>query len=97
MVSGASGAMQVVQMGQGGQAVMLPQAAIQVATANGQIQMLPVSSLAGTGQPIVLQQSQAPQILQTPDGQTYLYSPNIQIDGTQVQQQTQPTGKLKIL
>ncbi|XP_043278900.1 nuclear transcription factor Y subunit alpha isoform X2 [Venturia canescens] len=87
MVGGAGGTVQVVQMGQGGQTMMLPQA-IQVAGPNGQIQVVPVSSLAGAGQQIVIQQPQTPQIIQTPDGQTYIYQP-VQLDG-QVQQ-TQPT------
>ncbi|XP_011498214.1 PREDICTED: nuclear transcription factor Y subunit alpha isoform X1 [Ceratosolen solmsi marchali] len=88
MVGGAGGTVQVVQMGQGGQAMMLPQA-IQVAAPNGQIQVVPVSSLAGAGQQIVIQQPQTPQIIQTPDGQTYIYQP-VQLEG-QVQQQAQPT------
>ncbi|XP_012138193.1 nuclear factor Y-box A isoform X3 [Megachile rotundata] len=87
MVGGAGGTVQVVQMGQGGQAMMLPQA-IQVAAPNGQIQVVPVSSLTSTGQQIVIQQPQTPQIIQTPDGQTYIYQP-VQLEG-QVQQ-AQPT------
>ncbi|XP_068991947.1 nuclear transcription factor Y subunit alpha isoform X1 [Neodiprion pinetum] len=84
---GSGGAVQVVQMGQGGQTMMLPQT-IQVAAPNGQIQVVPVSSLAGAGQQIVIQQPQTPQIIQTPDGQTYIYQP-VQLEG-QVQQ-AQPT------
>ncbi|XP_008559893.1 nuclear transcription factor Y subunit alpha isoform X2 [Microplitis demolitor] len=87
MVGGAGGTVQVVQMGQGGQAMMLPQA-IQVAGPNGQIQVLPMSSLTGGGQQLVIQQPQTPQIIQTPDGQTYIYQP-VQLD-SQVQQ-AQPT------
>ncbi|XP_066588001.1 nuclear transcription factor Y subunit alpha isoform X2 [Prorops nasuta] len=87
VVGGAGGTVQVVQMGQGGQAMMLPQA-IQVAAPNGQIQVVPVSSLAGAGQQIVIQQPQTPQIIQTPDGQTYIYQP-VQLDGPV--QQAQPT------
>lgn len=87
VVGGAGGTVQVVQMGQGGQAMMLPQA-IQVAAPNGQIQVVPVSSLTSTGQQIVIQQPQTPQIIQTPDGQTYIYQP-VQLEG-QVQQ-AQPT------
>lgn len=89
VVGNASGTVQVVQMGQGGQTMMLPQA-IQVAAPNGQIQVLPVSSLTNPGQQIVIQQPQTPQIIQTPDGQTYIYQP-VQIEG-QVPQ-AQPTGK----
>ncbi|XP_074110198.1 nuclear factor Y-box A isoform X2 [Cotesia typhae] len=90
---GGGGTVQVVQMGQGGQAMMLPQA-IQVAGPNGQIQVLPMSSLAGGGQQLVIQQQpQTPQIIQTPDGQTYIYQP-VQLDN-QVQQ-TQQTGNFII-
>lgn len=88
VVGSTGGTVQVVQMGQGGQTMMLPQA-IQVAP-NGPIQVLPVSSLTSTGQQIVIQQPQTPQIIQTPDGQTYIYQP-VQLEG-QVQQ-AQPTGK----
>ncbi|XP_043520388.1 nuclear transcription factor Y subunit alpha isoform X3 [Frieseomelitta varia] len=87
VVGSAGGTVQVVQMGQGGQAMMLPQA-IQVAAPNGQIQVVPMSSLTSTGQQIVIQQPQTPQIIQTPDGQTYIYQP-VQLEG-QVQQ-AQPT------
>ncbi|XP_014209459.1 nuclear transcription factor Y subunit alpha isoform X2 [Copidosoma floridanum] len=90
MVGGANGTVQVVQMGQAscqGQTVMLPQA-IQVAAPNGQIQVVPMSSLTGAGQQIVIQ-PQTPQIIQTPDGQTYIYQP-VQLDN-QIQQQPQPT------
>lgn len=89
VVGSTGGTVQVVQMGQGGQTMMLPQA-IQVAAPNGQIQVVPVSSLTSTGQQIVIQQPQTPQIIQTPDGQTYIYQP-VQLEG-QVQQ-AQPTGK----
>jgi len=88
VVGSTGGTVQVVQMGQGGQTMMLPQA-IQVASPNGQIQVVPVSSLTSTGQQIVIQQPQTPQIIQTPDGQTYIYQP-VQLEG-QVQP-AQPTG-----
>ncbi|XP_034935458.1 nuclear transcription factor Y subunit alpha isoform X2 [Chelonus insularis] len=87
MVGGAGGTVQVVQMGQGGQAMMLPQT-IQVAAPNGQIQVVPVSSLAGGGQQLVIQQPQTPQIIQTPDGQTYIYQP-VQLENQVAQ--SQPT------
>ncbi|EZA57894.1 nuclear transcription factor Y subunit alpha isoform X2 [Ooceraea biroi] len=87
VVGSAGETVQVVQMGQGGQTMMLPQA-IQVAAPNGQIQVVPVSSLTSTGQQIVIQQPQTAQIIQTPDGQTYIYQP-VQLEG-QVQQ-AQPT------
>ncbi|KAF7988153.1 hypothetical protein HCN44_007647 [Aphidius gifuensis] len=75
----------VVQMGQGNQAMLLPQV-IQVAGPNGPIQVLPMSSLTGGGQPIVIQQPTTPQIIQTPDGQAYIYQP-VQMDQSQ---QSQP-------
>ncbi|XP_044747706.1 nuclear transcription factor Y subunit alpha [Coccinella septempunctata] len=54
-----------------------------------QIQVLPVSSLqAGQGQ-VLLQQPQQTQIVQTPDGQTFIYQP-ISIDNTALQH-SQPT------
>lgn len=87
VVGGTGGTVQVVQMGQSGQAMMLPQA-IQVAAPNGQIQVVPMPNLTSTGQQIVIQQPQTPQIIQTPDGQTYIYQP-VQLEG-QVQQ-AQPT------
>lgn len=90
VVGGTGGTVQVVQMGQSGQAMMLPQA-IQVAAPNGQIQVVPMPNLTSTGQQIVIQQPQTPQIIQTPDGQTYIYQP-VQLEG-QVQQ-AQPTGWL---
>lgn len=88
MVGGAGGALQVLQMSPTGGAMMLPQT-LQVAGPNGQIQVVPVSSLAGNQQ-IVIQQPQTPQIIQTPDGQTYIYQP-VQLEG-QIPQ-TQPTGE----
>lgn len=87
MVSGAGGNVHVLQMGQGNQTMLLPQA-IQVAGPNGQIQVVPMSSLTSGGQPIVIQQPTAPQIIQTPDGQAYIYQP-VSMDQTQ---QTQPQG-----
>ncbi|XP_018321835.1 nuclear transcription factor Y subunit alpha isoform X2 [Agrilus planipennis] len=56
-----------------------------------QIQVVPVSSLqAGTGQePILLQQPQQAQIVQTADGQTFIYQP-VAIDNATIQS-PQPT------
>ncbi|PNF21529.1 hypothetical protein B7P43_G12714 [Cryptotermes secundus] len=93
--------LQVNQAGQmlhsGGQQIMLhavPQGAqaIQVATQSGQalqqIQVVPVSSLqSSSAQQIVIQQPQQAQIIQTSDGQTFIYQP-MQLDGVQ---QAQPT------
>ena len=90
-VTFGGGGVQVVQMGQGGQTMMIPQT-IQVSSPSGGIQVVPVSSLAGGNQQIVIQQPQTPQIIQTPDGQTYIYQP-VQLDGQM--QQSQPTGNHK--
>ncbi|KAK7862122.1 hypothetical protein R5R35_012237 [Gryllus longicercus] len=89
---------QVIQ-GANGQQIMVhavPQGAqtIQVAAQGGQalqqIQVVPVSSLQGSGAPqqIVIQQPQQAQIIQTSDGQTFIYQP-MQLDGAV--QQAQPT------
>lgn len=91
---------QVIQ-GANGQQIMVhtvPQngQTIQVATPSPQgmqqIQVVPVSSLqtATQGQ-IVIQQPQQAQIIQTADGQTYIYQP-VPIENAL--QQTQPTGKI---
>lgn len=56
-----------------------------------QIQVVPVSSLQGAAQgQILLQQPQQAQIVQTADGQTFIYQP-VAIDNTSLQ--AQPTGK----
>ncbi|XP_066998882.1 nuclear transcription factor Y subunit alpha isoform X2 [Anabrus simplex] len=89
---------QVIQ-GANGQQIMVhavPQnaQAIQVATQGGQalqqIQVVPVSTLQGSGahQQIVIQQPQQAQIIQTSDGQTFIYQP-MQLDNAV--QQAQPT------
>lgn len=88
---------QVIQ-GANGQQIMLhtvPSTAGQIQGAQGlqQIQVLPVSSLqaASGGQtPILLQQPQQAQLVQTPDGQTFIYQP-VPIDNAALQQ-AQPTG-----
>lgn len=88
---------QVIQ-GANGQQIMvhaMPQnGQIQVAPSTQQIQVVPVSSLqaAGTQGQILLQQPQQAQILQTADGQTFIYHP-VALDNTTIQaQQQQPTG-----
>lgn len=87
---------QVIQ-GANGQQIMVhtvPQnSQIQVAPgAQGlqQIQVVPVSSLQ-TAQGQVLVQPQQAQIVQTADGQTFIYQP-VAIDNATIQQ-AQPTGK----
>ncbi|KAK3932470.1 Nuclear transcription factor Y subunit alpha [Frankliniella fusca] len=94
---------QVVQVNQGqvlagGQQIMVhavPQAqqTIQLATPNGQgiqqLQVLPITALQGGGpQQILIQQPQQAQIIQMPDGNTFICQPN-PVENT-VQQQ-QPT------
>jgi nuclear transcription factor Y, alpha len=94
---------QVLQVGQGqvlqgsnGQQIMLqtlPQGTqtIQMGQGNN-IQVLPMSALQGSGgtQQLVLQQQ--PQLIQTSDGQTFIYQPMpVENQGGVVQQQ-QPTG-----
>ncbi|KAF5280151.1 hypothetical protein FQA39_LY18127 [Lamprigera yunnana] len=84
---------QVIQ-GTNGQQIMvhtLPQTGqLQGAQSIQQIQVVPVSSLQGTAQgQILLQQPQQAQIVQTADGQTFIYQP-VAIDNTNLPQ-TQPT------
>ena len=88
---------QVIQGANGQQIVVhtVPQSGqIQVAQATQglqQIQVVPVSSLQGAqGQILLQQQPQPAQIVQTPDGQTYIYQP-VAIDNTAIQQ-AQSTG-----
>lgn len=69
-------------------------AQIQQATAGAggtvqQIQVVPVTASLPNGQQILLQQPNQPQIVQTPDGQTFIYQPAT-IDNTAIQQ-SQPT------
>ncbi|KAK5643996.1 hypothetical protein RI129_007841 [Pyrocoelia pectoralis] len=84
---------QVIQ-GANGQQIMVhtvPQPG-QLPNAQGiqQIQVVPVSSLQGTSQgQILLQQPQQAQLVQTADGQTFIYQP-VAIDNTNIPQ-TQPT------
>ncbi|XP_065343496.1 nuclear transcription factor Y subunit alpha [Cloeon dipterum] len=91
---------QVLQVGQGqvlqgsgGQQIMLqtlPQGTQTIQMAPGNIQVLPMSAIQGsTGtQQIVLQQQ--PHLIQTSDGQTFIYQPMVENQGGVVQQ-TQPT------
>lgn len=85
---------QVIQ-GANGQQIMVHTVAPGTQTGQGplqQIQVLPVSSLQ-TATPqgqIVIQQPQQAQIIQTADGQTYIYQP---VPLENALQQTQPAGK----
>lgn len=89
---------QVIQ-GANGQQIMVhtvPQnSQIQVAPAGTQglqqIQVVPVSSLQTTQGQVLVQPQQA-QIVQTADGQTFIYQP-VAIDNAAIQQ-AQPTGKM---
>ena len=82
---------QVIQ-GANGQQIMVhavPQSGqLQVAAPGTQIQVLPVSSLQTTQGQVLLQQPQQAQLVQTADGQTFIYQP-VTIDNTAIQQ---PTG-----
>lgn len=88
---------QVIQ-GANGQQIMVhavPPGQIQVAAPGGtqgiqQIQVVPVSSLQQTGQVLVQPQQQTAQLVQTADGQTFIYQA-IGIDGASLPQAT-PTG-----
>lgn len=88
---------QVIQ-GANGQQIMVhavPQSGqIQVAPAGTQslqqIQVLPVSSLQTAQGQVLLQQPQQAQIVQSLDGQTFIYQP-VAIDNATLQQ-AQPTG-----
>ncbi|KAL0273076.1 UNVERIFIED_CONTAM: hypothetical protein PYX00_005835 [Menopon gallinae] len=90
-VNSSSQVQQVIQGANGQQIVVhaVPQPAnpIQVAPGNGQIQVVPVQSLqAPAPQQIVFQPQQGqPQIIQTADGQTYIYQP------TAIENTVQPT------
>ncbi|XP_022903205.1 nuclear transcription factor Y subunit alpha [Onthophagus taurus] len=86
---------QVIQ-GANGQQIMvhtMPQNGQIQVTPGGQglqqIQVLPVSSIQGTQGQILLQQPQQAQILQMPDGQTFIYHPVV--DNTTIQPAVQPT------
>lgn len=90
---------QVIQGANGQQIVVhsVPSAGQTIQLQGGQalqsVQVLPVSNLptaiqGGTGQ-LVIQPQQA-QIIQTPDGQTYIYHP-VQVENTPALQQAQPT------
>lgn len=88
---------QVIQ-GANGQQIMVhavPPGQIQVATPGGtqgiqQIQVVPVSSLQQTGQVLVQPQQQTAQLVQTADGQTFIYQA-IGLDGGSLPQAT-PAG-----
>lgn len=86
MIQGANGQQIMVHtMPQNGQIQVAPSTqGIQ------QIQVVPVSSLQGAQGQILLQQPQQAQIVQTADGQTFIYQP-VALDNTAIQQAT-PTG-----
>ncbi|KAK6625697.1 hypothetical protein RUM43_005996 [Polyplax serrata] len=90
-VNPTSQVQQVIQGANGQQIVVhtVPQATnqIQVTPTSGQIQVVPVQSLqTAAPQQIVFQPQQAqPQIIQTADGQTYIYQP------TTIENTVQPT------
>ncbi|KAK9712195.1 CCAAT-binding transcription factor (CBF-B/NF-YA) subunit B [Popillia japonica] len=83
MIQGANGQQIMVHtMPQNGQIQVAPSTqGIQ------QIQVVPVSSLQGAQGQILLQQPQQAQIVQTADGQTFIYQP-VALDNTAIQQAT---------
>lgn len=88
---------QVIQ-GANGQQIMvhtMPQnSQIQVAPGAQQIQVVPVSSLQTSAQgQILVQQPQQAQIIQTADGQTFIYHPMALDNSATIQAQSTPTGK----
>lgn len=93
---------QVIQ-GANGQQIMVhavPPGQIQVAAPGNtqgiqQIQVVPVSSLQQTGQVLVQPQQQTAQLVQTADGQTFIYQA-IGLEGGSLQQAT-PTGEFYLL
>nr|XP_018897929.1 PREDICTED: nuclear transcription factor Y subunit alpha-like [Bemisia tabaci]XP_018897930.1 PREDICTED: nuclear transcription factor Y subunit alpha-like [Bemisia tabaci] len=94
---------QQVQVVQGGQIIQGPNGqqlllqnipqANQGVQLGAQLQVLPVPALQSTGGQIVIQQPAQAQLIQTPDGQTFIYQPAVQVaDNTAtVQSQVQPT------
>ncbi|KAL1122276.1 hypothetical protein AAG570_003681 [Ranatra chinensis] len=87
--NGSGQQLQVVQTGQvvqgsNGQQIVVhsvPQGGQAIQLAPGQLQVLPVPALQNAGTPIVIQQPQQTQILQTSDGQTFIYQP-VQMEST---------------
>lgn len=88
VIQGANGQQIMVHaVPQSGQIQVTPTGAAQGLQ---QIQVVPVSSLQ-QGQ-VLVQQPQQAQIVQTVDGQTFIYQPAVAIDSGGIQQAT-PTGK----
>ncbi|XP_014249448.1 nuclear transcription factor Y subunit alpha [Cimex lectularius] len=71
----------VHQVPQNGQAIQL--------AAPGQLQVLPLPAIQGANGQLIVQPAHA-QILQTPDGQTYIYQP-VQLENPTIATTTQPT------
>lgn len=86
--------LQVIQGTNGQQIVVHPISqngqTIQLASP-GQLQVVPIQAIPNNRQQLVIQQPQTAQILQTADGQTFIYHPPVQIDSGNPVQQAQPT------
>ncbi|XP_014290587.1 nuclear transcription factor Y subunit alpha [Halyomorpha halys] len=84
VIQGTNGQQIVVHpIGQNGQTIQL--------ASPGQLQVVPIQAIPSNRQQLVIQQPQAAQILQTADGQTFIYHPPVQIDSGNPVQQAQPT------
>ncbi|CAH1395482.1 unnamed protein product [Nezara viridula] len=84
VIQGTNGQQIVVHpIGQNGQTIQL--------ASPGQLQVVPIQTIPNNRQQLVIQQPQTAQILQTADGQTFIYHPPVQIDSGNPVQQAQPT------
>jgi len=85
IIQTATGQQIVVQSLPAGQQIQVVNSSSDENNGLQQVQVLPVQTTAG-GQPIMLQQSSTPHVIQTADGQTLIYQPVQMQDGAQVVQ-----------
>jgi len=85
IIQTATGQQIVVQSLPAGQQIQVVNSSSNENNGLQQVQVLPVQTTAG-GQPIMLQQSSTPHVIQTADGQTLIYQPVQMQDGAQVVQ-----------
>lgn len=64
--------------------------AIQIASPN-QVQVVPIQTIHNNRQQLVIQQPQTAQLIQTADGQTFIYHQPVQVENTNQVQPAQPT------
>lgn len=87
--------LQVIQGTNGQQIVVHPVtqngAPIQIATSPNPVQVVPIQAIHNNRQQLVIQQPQTAQLIQTADGQTFIYHQPVQIDNTNQVQPAQPT------